>query len=181
MNVTGNVFIDGRFVNNGLVNGPTGTDDVITFTDDVSGAGSYAGNIFITQGFSPGNSPGGVSFDGDVTFENTSQLHIELGGTVAGDQYDQLIVTGNLAAAGTLDVQLIHGFAPQVGDSFELLGFHSRTGQFAHVSLPQLKSGLSWDDRSLLTTGTLSVIPEPGSDACVIVLDLITLRRWPNV
>ena len=53
--------INANFVNNGVVNGPTGSGQELTFTQAVKGAGSTTGNIEYAASYSPGNSPAAVS------------------------------------------------------------------------------------------------------------------------
>ena len=60
LTATGNVQINANFVNNGLVNGPTGSGQELTFTQAVQGAGSTTGNIEYAASYRPGNSPDAV-------------------------------------------------------------------------------------------------------------------------
>ena len=59
---------------------------------------------------------------------------MELGGTTAGSQYDQLNVTGSVTLSGaTLTVSLINGFNPVTGNSFTIInndGTDAVSGQF---------------------------------------------------
>ena len=57
---------------------------------------------------------------------------------VAGTQYDQLRVGGSATLDGTLNVSLANGFTPADLDSFQVLTFGSRSGDFA------VKNGLDW-------------------------------------
>ena len=72
---------------------------------------------------------------------------MELGGTTAGSEYDQLVVTGNANLAGTLDVSLLGEFHPSPGDSFTVLTYGSRTGTFTTVNLPlpPPQAGMEWE------------------------------------
>ena len=87
---------------------------------------------------------------------------MQLAGPIAGSQYDQINVTGQLALAGDLDVVLLDGFQPQAGESFQLFD-GQLSGSFSQVSLPALNNGLSWDTSNLDATGTISVVPEPST------------------
>ena len=136
------------------------------FAGNVNGSGDFLGSggiVEFTAGFSPGSSPGEVLIDGDAAFSSSNTLVLELAGTTAGSEYDHVIVGGELTAAGILDIQLLDGFAPQSGDTFDLLDFGSLSGSFSEVLLPKLGRGLSFDTSSLLTNGSISVIPEPSS------------------
>ena len=67
-----------------------------------------------------------------------------------------------MVLAGLLDVELIDGFTPQVGESFEVFDGNI-SGTFSQLSLPALGNGLSWDTSDLYTNGTISVVPEPST------------------
>jgi MYXO-CTERM domain-containing protein len=104
---------------------------------------------------------------GNVTANAGSTTLIEIGGTGAG-QFDELNIVGSLSAGGTFDVDLIGGFNPAAGNSFDVLDFLSASGSYT-LSLPSLGAGLAWNTASLLNTGTISVVaavvsvPEPSS------------------
>lgn len=153
--------IQGNFANQGVVAGGSG-QNVLTFTGAVSGAGSFAGNVQFEGSYSPGNSPAAVSFE-NLALTANSRVDVELGGTTAGSQFDQLNASGELALDGVLRVSLIDGFTPTAGQSFDLLNWASRSGQFASLQLPQL-DGLFWDASQLYATGVLSVAAPLAAD-----------------
>ena len=109
----------------------------------------------------PGTGPGVVSFGGDVILGAVSRLTMEIAGPTPGFQYDRLEVAGRLALSGTLNVDLVGGFAPALGDRFDLFDFSSQIGLFSAVELPSLPGGLVWDRSSLYTDGTLSLVAAP--------------------
>ncbi len=78
----------GDVVQNGIVNVAPGSKAV--FFGDVSGSGTFplAGSIEFLGSVSPGNSPGLMSFGGNVSLYNTSNLDIEIAGATKGGQYD---------------------------------------------------------------------------------------------
>ena len=96
-----------------------------------------------------------LSIDGDLTMNAGSTLEIDLASLTT---FDQLDITGALAAAGTLDISLSGGFSPADGDSFDILNFASASGSFDSINLPALGGSLDWDTDSLLTDGILSVM-----------------------
>ena len=102
LTATGNATINANFVNNGVVNGPTGSGQELTFTQAVQGAGSTTGNIEYAASYSPGNSPDAVSVQ-NVLLEPTSTLIMELAGTTPGSGYDQLDISGLATLNGTLE------------------------------------------------------------------------------
>ena len=177
-NLIGYGTVNGTFINQGFVEG-VGPDpsDGITFNNTVSGIGSFAGNILFNNIFSPGNSPGEVTVTGDVTLSDSAILQLELGGLTMGSQYDHLDITGTLTADGTLNLLLINGFTPKMGDTFDLLDFASLIGAFDQINLPTLDNGLFFETSSLLTTGTISVVPEPGTAGLFVLLTLTALAK----
>jgi hypothetical protein len=141
--------VNGDFVNQGhVIGGGPQPDDELEFTGDVSGTGSFDGNIVFSKTYSPGNSPAEVDFFHNVTFTSTATLEIELGGTLAGE-FDALAVVGQAALDGTLDVVLLPGFSPSPGDRFRVMTVGLRTGDFAVTNLP---SGFvaTWEGNSLI-------------------------------
>jgi autotransporter-associated beta strand protein len=171
--ITGGILVAGHdhALGTGLVNIDDGTLRIapgftISNSLSISGAGStlggsgtYLGNVSMGAGsiLAPGSSPGLLTIDGDYTQDPLASLDMQLGGTVRGDQYDALVVTGTMTLAGTLDVSLWNGFDPVAGNSFDLLEWDTLHGTLNFVNLSGLSAGLSWDTSSLYTTGTLSV------------------------
>lgn len=142
--------------NNNLVTGSGGT---VTNSATLQGTGRINGNLFNSTGgtVSPGNSAGTLTVNGNYgQVAGTPTLLMELGGTGA-DQFDKLVVGGSFTAAGKLTVQLINGFTPSAGNSFDILDFTTASAPSLVLNLPALSSGLTWNTSSLLTTGVLSV------------------------
>ena len=67
---------------------------------------------------------------------------IEVGGTTAGAEYDQLAVGGTATLDGTIDVVLIDDFQPQPGDVFDVLLADSIVDLGVDFSLPDLPGSL---------------------------------------
>ncbi|MDA1272780.1 MAG: hypothetical protein O2960_01835, partial [Verrucomicrobia bacterium] len=98
----------------------------LSSNDVLSGNGEILGNVFLDGLLSPGNSPGIVSVDGDFTVDAAGTIQIEIGGNGgagAPDGHDQVQASGNVALAGTLNIELLNGFLPAAGDSFEILTY----------------------------------------------------------
>jgi T5SS/PEP-CTERM-associated repeat protein len=131
----------------------------------VGGGGTLEGNGstlgFINDGIvAPGDSLGALHItSGGYTQHSTGKLQIELGGTTPDSEYDQLLVTGNIALDGTLQVSLVNSFSPAVGDAFNILAWTgTRTGRFTTFDLPALGGGRGWSASQLYTNGVLSVV-----------------------
>src|SRR5208282_5714435 len=97
----------------------------------LSGSGSISADVVNNGTLRPGDIPGLLTITGNYTQTATGALDIESGGTTAGTQYDQLNVSGTAALDGTLDISLINGFGPAIGQSFTAMNFSSATGNFA--------------------------------------------------
>ncbi|WP_051664320.1 DUF4347 domain-containing protein [Dyadobacter crusticola] len=130
----------GNLVNNGIINVNTSSLTISgTFANagTLKGSGSYVVSDFTNAGnIAPGNSPGSLSFTGNLT--NNGVIDIELAGTTAGSEYDQIQVLGTMTFAGTLNVTLADNYVPDAGDTFTIIDAASSTGAFATVNLPEV-------------------------------------------
>jgi hypothetical protein len=73
-------------------------------------------NNGIVQPFS-----GPLTLSGVSTQTTTGVLYEQIGGLTAGTQYGQIIVTGSTNLAGALQVALINGFTPHLGDIYTII------------------------------------------------------------
>ncbi len=162
--------------NDGVIQVATGSTAVYFGTVTGTGVFTGGGTNFFEGIFSPGSSPGDITIDGDAVLGSGATLVMELAGTNLGTDYDHLNITGSLAANGTLDVQLLNNFAPALGNTFDLLDFGSIIGSFNAINLPSLAGGLSFDTSSLLTTGSISVVPEPATLALLTLTAMLVTR-----
>ena len=151
--------------NNAMIAGPQ-DNDWLTLTGDVTGAGSYTGNVAFASEFRPGNSTAVVSLE-NVLFEPTGTLHIEIGGTEAGELFDQLTVLGTAVLGGTLQLDLLGDYSLEPGCSYALItGPH--TGRFAGIEgLPP-----SWEI-FYTPTGVVLAVPEPSAVALLVGVGLV--------
>ena len=151
------------FVNDGVI---TGQDSFgsISLPGYVTGSGSL--DFVRIQGtLSPGAGPSLVSY-GIVAFSTSSRLVIEIGGTVAGTQYDQLAFSqlfGEALIDGKLEIALINGFIPEIGDSFAIFDqAEAIVGEFSSLDLPALPADRKWklfQDSQTLTVAVLATHP----------------------
>jgi hypothetical protein len=128
------------------------------------GDGTIVGSVTNDAGtVEPGISVGRLDIAGDYDQAASGKMLIEIGGTVAGVQYDQLFVSGAATLAGTLKVGLVDlgsgVFVPSLGQTFEILNsLGGVTGTFTQLDLPTLGSGLDWNVTYLPYVVTLSVV-----------------------
>jgi hypothetical protein len=128
LDVNGGTFTNagGTGPGGGLIGGE-GTLDVMSGTPAVfTNAATVA----------PGSSPGTFSFDGTFTQNAQGGIYIEIGGESAG-QYDTLDVDGPLALSGTLTIEYINGYEPEVcqpgAPMFVIITADSVDGLFSSV------------------------------------------------
>ncbi len=178
-NLSGFGSVEGAFENNGDVYG--GTDgNTMEFTELVTGIGDFHDDVTFSGGYSPGMSPVQAELD-DMTLAATNALTMELGGLTAGSQYDQLVVSGKAALDGDLDVTLIYGFTPELGDAFTLIDGSglALSGQFDSTSLPLLAGGLDW---AIIQTGSnfaleVALLGDVDLSGAVDGADYVALKR----
>ena len=120
-----------------------------------------------------------MTVDGDYVQAAGAMLQLNL---FDPNRHDTLVVTGNAALAGDLEVSLADDApTPQAGDVFDILNLGSVSGAFDGLMLPALATGLAWDVSDLLASGTLAVIEmRPGDfnlDGEVDGADLLAWQR----
>jgi T5SS/PEP-CTERM-associated repeat protein len=102
----------------------------------LGGSGSV-GSVVVNSGgiVSPGNSPGKLSVNGNYTQNSGGVLNIEIGGASPGaGGYDQLAVSGTATLGGTLNLSLVNGFRPTVGQTFNIITSSSEAGNFSTIN-----------------------------------------------
>ncbi|MCB1061190.1 MAG: T9SS type A sorting domain-containing protein [Calditrichaeota bacterium] len=105
-------------------------------TLDISGA------TFVNNGtISPGASPGNLIVEGDLTLGGTSQLMMEIGGRVPGQEFDRIQVNGILTVGGKLVLSILNGFVPSEDDTLELLTYDQAAGDFEEIEGARLPDG----------------------------------------
>jgi len=100
-----------------------------------------------------------LTINGDYTQSATGSVDIDLGGLTAGNQYDQFAVSGVATLRGTINVALINGFFPVLGNAFEVLTFAASSGNFDFYNGIILGNRLLLDPALNPTNLTLTVQP----------------------
>jgi hypothetical protein len=99
------------------------------------GNGTIEGAVRNNGGIvAPGHSAGKLTLNGNYTQNANGTLNMEIGGTAPGTEYDQLRVNGTATLGGTLNVSLINGFRPAVGDIFQIIAPNAFAGSFAAIN-----------------------------------------------
>jgi hypothetical protein len=88
----------------------------------------------------PGNPTGDLSIRATGGFEQTATGELVI--TLASTGTSRLVLTSTTATlTGTLRVELADGFSPNIGQTFDVVTFTSRTGEFEKLTLPNLGVG----------------------------------------
>lgn len=131
----GKVSVDGSLTGGVMVN-DSGT---------LGGSGEV-GPVTVNSGgkVAPGD-PKTLTVNGDYQQNTNSTLALIISGTDP-TEYDQLVVTGNvmLADGAILELDFTNHFAPQEGDTFDLVTFGSLTGSFTTVNIVGLADGFQY-------------------------------------
>lgn len=108
----------------------------------VAGDGTIANDVVVQNGAQvmPGQSPGQLTFGGDLTVDTSAGVQVEL----AAKAFDRVAVTGDVSLAGELAVQIDEGLSPTVGQVYDIVTYQgTRTGRFDSVSGLELVDGLA--------------------------------------
>lgn len=118
-----------------LVNGSITSPVTVSSGATLGGSGAV-GTVTVNSGgiVAPGNSPGKLTVNGNYDQTSGATLKIELGGATAGSGFDQIAATGIASLGGVLDVSLVNGFRPKVGDTFQIITSNGESGNFSTVS-----------------------------------------------
>jgi Tol biopolymer transport system component len=140
-----------------------------------SGGSTGGGDIFFEGDLQPGNSPALVTFENDVHLGAGAAVEIELGGTAAGAQYDQVNVVGDLSLDGDLVVSLIDGFMPSIGQTFTILTADAIDGSFDAATFPSVPGrvfDVTYNPQSILLTVSSPFSADFDDDGDVDATDL---------
>lgn len=145
----------------------TGSSIEIGQNGNLSGNGTIVSNLLSRGQISPGQSPGLLTINGDLTLAAGSQTNIEIDGRIAQDGaggFDRISVLGvnrAVAIGGTLAPVLrgitgaaSNNFTPKLGDSFRFLDVANGTITGSFAGLTQPGSGLAAGTRFDVVYGT---------------------------
>jgi hypothetical protein len=146
-----------------LCGGSISGSSLIIDGGSLTGSGAISANLRTSGVVSPGDSPGTMTIDGEYWQAPTGTLLIELAGRDPG-QFDVLAVSGQALLDGTLVLTFLDEFRPLLGDTFEVLTYGSRSGEFASIEVLGFSgyefAPLYGDTSMLLAT---EAVPEPAT------------------
>lgn len=166
--------IDAQFIN--IEGGTfTGSGDVFVGTGPVNGAvRNLSGRI------EPGDGIGKMAITGDLSNLEDGTIAFDLGGLLAESEYDQIELDRFAFLAGILEISLVDGFLPSIGDMFTLIEANEGVvGEFDQLMLP---NGYQWsidylsNSVVLEVTGLGSIAGDFDSDGDVDADDLAMLQ-----
>jgi autotransporter-associated beta strand protein len=136
------------------VAGRTDRKFVINNARTLAGDGSVLGSLDALAGstLQPGSNIGTLTISENVSLAGAMIMALN---RTNAQTCDRLVVASNIVASGALTVTNA-GPALQAGDVFQL--FNQSVAGFAMVTLPNLSSGLLWQN-NLDVDGTLTVVP----------------------
>ncbi len=98
-----------------------------------------------------------LTINGNYTQTASGSLDFDLGGTTAGSEYSQLAVFGLGCLGRRLNVPLLGGFVPVVGDSFLIVASGTTSGTFTMTSGLAIGQSSILDLTATATGATLTV------------------------
>ena len=178
---SGGAFISGTFINYGNVT--------------CTGPGTGGGGTFINYGtFTPfggeqfpsmdnqgtldlGQESSTIEFNGDFS-QTSGTMMAEIGGYVQGDEYDFVHVTGSAFLEGCIDVSLIDGFSPNLGDAFTIMTADGGIG-VGGGGLSIIGDGcFSWQIIDGVSLQLVSTVPEPAAFTLLAIAAVLLAGFW---
>ena len=141
----------------------TVVDSPLVSNEPMYAGGTVIGDVVSNAYLLPaiGSATDEFYIDGDFTQSSTGFLRIRLGGNIPITDFDRLRLTGHATLGGTLQVLLINGFVPGLGDSFRVVIYNGgHTDEFDTLSLPTLPNDWQWDVKYLSGMLQLDVVEQ---------------------
>jgi hypothetical protein len=84
------------------------------------------------------------TINGNYTQGSSATTAIRIAGDSAGTGNDQVNISGSASLAGNLDLSLIDGFIPAVGENFLIETYGSHSGSYSYVAPPTLPQNVAF-------------------------------------
>ena len=128
----------------------------------------------------PGYAVGHLTITGNYTQSGSAIFDVSLGGYSTGVNTGLLTVNGSISLGGTLDVNLINGFVPNIGDQFTVMTAGlGVTGAFTDLTS---NNGLftytvDYGTNDNIVELTVTSVPEPAILGTLAINSLLLTRR----
>ena len=106
-------------------------------------------------------SAGLLSINGNYTQTAAGSIDVDLGGTTAGSQYDQLVVSGQATLSGNLSISEINGFSPTLAQTFTIASSNPLSGTFTSVTEPGVSGPMAF--KPTYTSSSVVLVAEKSS------------------
>jgi hypothetical protein len=161
----GTIGSNGTIVNQGLIEadqpgtitisgnqGWTNTGTLRASTGDLrtTDIGTHSGIIEVGAGRT-------LTASNGFTQSGAGTLSLDIGGSTS---FGTVAVTGVATLAGTLEIQLTDGFDPAIGETFTVMTFTSRSGDFGTVNGLDIGGGKLLAQSFTATTMVLEVVSQ---------------------
>ena len=133
----------------------------------------YAGGLL-----SPGQSPGLMTFQDDLTLLPGSKLLLEVGGDAPGTGFDQLEVLGNLSGETEIEINFLPGYVPAANETFSFFktGLGNLSIADVQVVAPHLDLDFQLEFEGNLDFTVLAATPVPvPASLMLLVAPLLSL------
>ena len=164
----GTLQVDGTFTSDNVVTVATGST--------LEGIGMVSGTVSVQAGgdLAPGDAgdSSGILNTANMTLNSGANFDVDLNGTTAGTQYDQLNATGTVNLAGAT-LNLFGHFTPVTGDVFTIVQAASITGTFNGLAQNSI---IPSNGRSLKVSYTANTVTL--TDATAAITPTIV---WPTL
>ncbi len=177
-----------------LINGSTSASSVINVSSGATlgGNGTIGGALTIGANgtLAPGNSPGNLTVNNNVTIADSGALSIQVNGATVGTEYDRVTLTGSgsvFSLTGTNNLVMSLGYAPANNALFFLVdnqGISAISGVFEQLNgtTTTLTQGsrftVSGQDFLISYTGTLGTNTFSGSGNDLVIQAVPEPATW---
>jgi subtilase-type serine protease len=129
----------------------------------LTGVGTVLDTALLAGTLAPGNSTGEMHFAQNLVMFDTAEVKMELASL---SSFDRIIVDGIVLYDGTLSITLLGGYAPELGDTFDLFDGNSMPATFDNIVFNVAGYEGTFDN----FTGVLTVVavPEPSLVGLVV-------------
>ncbi len=83
-----------------------------------------------------------LNLSGNFLQPTSGAFTVDIEGLTAGSDFDQLNISANADLDGTLNINLLNGYQPAFGDSFQVLYYGTRTDTFETITGREIGNGL---------------------------------------